>query len=137
MENSNYILYLEDDPLELIKFKMALNDLGHTIPLISFENGQLGCDYLVTHINALPKVIVLDLRMPVMSGLEFLERIKEHLSLKRIPIIVLSSSENEDDILFSFDHQVAGYFVKPFDLDTYNEIISKIAAYWQSSKTPG
>ena len=135
MLKNDYILYLEDDSLELLKFKLALSQLEIALPVQSFGNGLLGLEFLEANINKLPKVIVLDLKMPVMSGIEFLERIKAHISLRRVPVIVLSSSDNDNDILYSFDHQVAGYFVKPFDTDEYHQIVKQIATYWQTSKT--
>ncbi len=136
MFKTDYILYLEDDRVELLKFKLALAELQSGIPVQSLENGLLGLEFLEANINKLPKVIVLDLKMPIMNGIEFLEKVKTHISLRRIPVIVLSSSSSDTDILHSYDHQVAGYFVKPFDTEEYHQIVKKIASYWQTSKTP-
>ncbi len=134
MTNEDYILYLEDDAVELMKFEMAFTKLNRTMQIQSFENGLLGWEFLVNNKRHLPKIIILDLKMPVMSGLEFLENIKNHLSLRKIPIIVLTSSEDKNDILFSYENQVAGYFVKPFSIKDYDETIQRINEYWAVSK---
>jgi len=134
MTNEHYLLYLEDDPIELLKFEMAFEKLDIKIPIKSFENGALGWNFLENHLNNLPKIIILDLKMPVMSGLEFLKKIKNHLHFRKIPVIVLSSSEDKNDILFSYENQVAGYFVKPFDNAEYDVIIQRINEYWSTSK---
>ncbi len=136
MTPERYLLYLEDDPIELIKFQSAFNEINPGITIKSFSNGQEGWDFLIKNPNNAPSVIVLDLKMPVMNGFEFLEKIKNNVSFRKIPVIILSTSNHENDILYSFDHQVAGYFVKPFSTKDYNNIIAKVNEYWQTSKTP-
>ena len=97
-------------------------------------NGERGLEFLNERRHHLPKLIVLDLRMPVMNGFEFLEKMKNDLTFRRIPIIVLSSSKNEKDIVQCYDYQIAGYFTKPFSMNDYNKIIESIASYWGQAK---
>lgn len=136
MTTSKYLMYLEDDPIELMKFKMAFKEVQQDIAITSYKNGLEGWEHLIANSNNLPQIIVLDLRMPIMNGFEFLEKLKSNVTFRKIPVIVLTTSDNENDILYSFDHQVAGYFVKPFSTEDYNEIILKINQYWETSKIP-
>lgn len=136
MRISNYLMYLEDDPVELMKFKMAFDKFENKIEIKSFQNGLDGWEYLVSNTNNLPRIVVLDLKMPIMNGFEFLKKLKNNLSFRKIPVVVLTTSNDQNDILYSYDHQVAGYFVKPFSTDQYNEIILKINQYWHISKIP-
>lgn len=130
-----YILYVEDDKLETMRFKIALNQNKFTGEVRMAENGEAGLDLLNAQRHHLPNIIVLDLQMPKMNGFEFLAEIKEDITLRRIPIIVLTTSKNEKDILQSYDFQVAGFFTKPFSTLEYNKIVGCIKDYWASSKT--
>ncbi len=135
--SKQYILYIEDDPLEVLKFKYAMKSFGFDNNNIAIaNNGEEGLDFLSKKPHDLPKIIVLDLKMPIMNGFEFLEVIKSNITFKRIPIIVLTSSNNKDDIIHSYDLQSSGYFVKPFKTEQYNDIILQINNYWNTSLTP-
>lgn len=129
-----YILYLEDDEVEILKFKMAFDSLQSTYDLEACQNGEEGLNFLNENKHQLPSFILLDLNMPVMNGFEFLEKVKSSATYKKIPIIVFSSSDNQSDIIYSYDLQVAGYFVKPFNPDDYKKVIEKINRYWEECK---
>lgn len=131
----SYILYVEDDKLETMRFRMALQQNGFVGEIKLAENGKKGLEILKEQRHHLPSIVVLDLQMPVMNGFEFLALIKEDITLRRIPIIILTTSRNETDILQSFDFQVAGYFTKPFSNIEYNNIVKCIKTYWETSKT--
>ena len=77
-----------------------------------------------------PNLILLDLNMPGMHGFEVLSEIKGDASLKRIPVIILTSSEEESDVLNAYDRGANGYIKKPLELDTYDEIASSIVNFW-------
>ncbi|APD07891.1 putative methanoproteinis regulatory protein FilR2 [Flavobacteriaceae bacterium UJ101] len=130
MENP-YILYLEDDELEIHKFRLAFDSLGSNYKLKSCNNGEEGLLFLNQNRHHLPSFILLDLNMPIMNGFEFLEEVKSNASYKKIPIVIFSSSNNQSDIIYSYDLQVAGYFVKPFNPEDYKKVIEKINHYWE------
>ena len=135
MENNKpYILYVEDDDLEVMKLKMAMASHNMEYPLEITTNGEEALTFLKSKLYDLPRLILLDLRMPRMNGFEFLKEIKNDVALKRIPVIVLTSSSDENDVIQSFDLQVSGYFVKPFELANYNKMILQIGSYWEMSK---
>ncbi len=129
-----YILYLEDDEIEVLKFRLAFSSLQSTYGLEACQNGEDGLLFLSQNKHHLPSFILLDLNMPIMNGFEFLEKVKSSATYKKIPIIIFSSSNNQSDIIFSYDLQVAGYFVKPFNPDDYKKVIEKINRYWEECK---
>ena len=135
MTSKKYILYIEDDKLEIMRFKIALKQNKFEGELEVGMNGEEGLNILNEKRHYLPSFIVLDLRMPVMDGFEFLDNIKKDITFRRIPIIILSTSQNESDILKSYDYQVAGYFTKPFSPMEYNKIVELIKLYWETAKT--
>ncbi len=134
MVKSPYILYIEDDELEIIKFRLSFESLQSTYSLQSCINGEEGLNFLNDNKHNLPSFIILDLNMPIMNGFEFLEKIKSDVNYKRIPVIIFSSSSNESDVVYSYDLQVAGYFVKPFNTGDYNQVVKKINHYWEKSE---
>ena len=135
MRHKDYILYIEDDEIDAIKFAATLKNLNFSEDIVTKENGQEGLDWLFENKNQLPKIIVLDLNMPKMGGLEFMEAIKADEILKKIPIIVFTTSDEKIDIQRSFQYQVSGYMVKPFDQKAYSDIIILIKEYWDKSAT--
>jgi CheY-like chemotaxis protein len=85
----------------------------------------------------MPCIILLDLNMPVMSGIEFLEIIKADENLRRIPVIVLTTSKEQEDKINSFNFSVAGYMAKPVDYRRFVDVMRSIDVYWSLSELPG
>ena len=83
-----------------------------------------------------PDLMLLDMNMPKMNGIEFLKIMKTHPDLKTIPVIVLTTSKEQRDILGSFELGASGYMVKPVDYPKFVEILSRIMLYWSSSELP-
>ena len=136
MRNSKPILYVEDDPVDVMRIKRALENLKVTNPLVSLIDGEESLVYLKGHHNAEPCIILLDLNMSKMDGLEFIKVIKADDELKQIPVIVLSTSDDETDIAESFKHGAAGYMTKALDSKKFIEIIRAIDLYWTMSELP-
>ena len=136
MRNSKPILLVEDDKVDAMTVKRALEDLRVTNALVHLINGEEALEYLRSEGNEEPCVILLDLNMPRMNGIEFLEIIKADKTLKKIPIVVLTTSGNEKDIIESFKFNVAGYIVKPADYEKFVRAIRIITEYWTLSELP-
>ena len=129
-------MYVEDDPVDAMRIKRALESLKVTNPLVSLTDGEEALDYLGNHNNKHPCIILLDLNMSKMNGLEFIKVIKADDELKQIPVIVLSTSDNKTDIAESFKHGAAGYMTKALDSKKFIEIIRAIDLYWTMSELP-
>lgn len=136
MRNSKPILLVEDDTVDVMTVKRALKDLQVMSELVSTGDGEEALEYLRNDGNAKPCVILLDLNMPKMNGAEFMKIVKADEALRRIPIIVLTTSNSEQDISNSFELGAAGYMVKSIDYKKFMEIIKTIDLYWTLSKLP-
>ncbi len=136
MRNSKPILLVEDDNVDVMTVKRALKDLKINNPLVSTANGEEALEYLKNNGNTRPCIILLDLNMPKMNGIEFLQVVKADDTLKKIPVIVLTTSSQQQDIIESFKLNVAGYIVKSVDYAEFTEAISTINLYWTLSKLP-
>ena len=136
MLNLKPILLVEDDRVDMMTFKRSLNDLGIKNEVIHTTNGEEALEYLRGEGNEQPCVIFLDLNMPRMSGLEFLKERRTDNELTKIPVVVLTTSDNERDIIESFELGVAGYLVKPADYGKFVESIRTINLYWTLSRLP-
>ncbi len=136
MHNSKPILLVEDDRIDAMTVRRALKDLKVINELVHVVNGEEALDYLRNESNKKPCVILLDLNMPKMNGTEFLKVVKADDVLKRIPVIVLTTSREEQDVAESFNLSVAGYIVKPTDYKKFVEAIRAIDLYWTLSELP-
>jgi CheY-like chemotaxis protein len=128
------VLLVEDEPADAHLVRLAfeegrvLTDLRHVadgVEAFEFLRREMG------HTQApAPDIILLDLNMPRMDGRQFLEKIKADVALRHIPVVVLTTSDAERDLLYSYDHFAAGYIVKPVDVDNFVKIVRGIGDYW-------
>lgn len=139
MNKPAHILLVEDNRMDveltLDAFREArLVNTVHVAP-----NGQDALDYVFArdkyadrHTYPLPNLILLDLKLPGIDGFEVLRQIKETPILKRLPVIVLTSSKEEGDRALSYDIGANSYLVKPVSFDGFLDIIRQIEGYWLS-----
>ena len=133
---SKPILLVEDDQVDVMTVMRALKEIHVTNPAVSLENGEEALKYLRDPESAKPCIILLDLNMPIMNGIEFLQVAKHDAQLKRIPVVVLATSEEQQDKLNSFDLGVVGYMAKPVNYQRFVEVMRSIDAYWTISEMP-
>lgn len=130
------ILLIEDDQIDVMTVQRALKELHVTNPLDVAENGHQALARLKSPGDERPCLILLDLNMPIMNGIEFLRIAKNDPELRRIPVVVLTTSEEQRDKMESFDLGVAGYMRKPVDYRQFVETIRSIDTYWTLSELP-
>ena len=130
------ILLVEDDQVDVMTVKRALKEIHVTNPVVNLENGEEALKYLRDPKSTKPCIILLDLNMPIMNGIEFLQVVKHDALLKRTPVVVLTTSEEQQDKINSFDLGVAGYMAKPVDYRQFVEVMRSIDAYWTISELP-
>ncbi len=130
------VLLVEDDRVDAMTVKRALRDLDVKNHLIHVINGEQALVYLKNTANPEPCLILLDLNMPKMNGIEFLKIAKADDRLKAIPVIVLTTSMADQDKYDCFDRSVAGYIVKPTDYKTFLEAMRVLDLYWTLSEMP-
>lgn len=140
--NQNYrILVVEDDPADFLFLKRGITQNDNTISLFWVADGIEALAFLrrlppYEQIATRPSLILMDIKMPRMNGLELLEAIKADPDLCNLPVVVLTASDDAKDIDFCFKHGVAGYFVKPVSIAKLSQIIETILSYWSLSKLP-
>ncbi len=135
MNQKQTILLVEDDEIDIKSVKRAFDKLRITNPLNITHNGEEAIKYLRENKNR-PGLILLDLRMPRMDGIEFLKVIKKDESLKIIPVVVLTTSKEQEDKIESFNLGIAGYMMKPVNYIDFVEVIRTIKMYWTLSESP-
>ena len=123
------ILFIEDDIVETMKMNRTINKLEVPYKIQEAENGEQALDILNKG-GELPDLILLDLNMPKINGLEFLRILKDDERLKYIPTIVLTTSNNRKDVLECYRIGIAGYILKPLKYEDYVSKIHKVLAYW-------
>jgi two-component system response regulator len=131
------ILLVEDNPndVELALRALKKHNLANKVHVV--KNGAEALDYIFAtgayagrDVNNKPKVILLDLKLPKVDGLEVLRRIKADERTKVIPVVVLTSSTEERDIIESYQLGVNSYIVKPIDFDKFIDAVSELGLYW-------
>lgn len=136
MHSTKPIMLIEDDLVDVMTVRRALRDLDINNELIHAGNGEEALNYLQNSSNTPPCVIFLDINMPKMNGPEFLEIAKHDPALQPIPVIILTSSEEDQDKSIAFSMGVAGYILKPVCYDKLLEAMNTINAYWTLSELP-
>lgn len=136
MKASKTILLVEDDQVDAMTVKRALRDIKVTNKLDIVCDGEEALVFLRNPENEYPGIILLDLNMPRMNGIEFLTVVKKDALLKRIPVIVLTTSDGDQDKINSFDLGVSGYMIKPLDYIKFVEVMKTINMYWTLSELP-
>jgi len=135
MNEQKTILIVEDDEVDVMTIKRAMKEIHVTNPVEVRWNGEEALDYLQGE-KELPGIVLLDLNMPRMNGMEFLQHVRSDERLKRIPVVVLTTSREEQDRFSSFNLGVAGYMIKPVDYLQFVEVIRAINLYWTLSELP-
>lgn len=131
------ILMAEDDPDDRLLIKEAMEGLKTIKSLEFVENGEDLINYLLhrgayTHLQkaSLPCLIILDLNMPIKDGREALKEIKNHPELRKIPIVVLTTSHDPEDITGTYELGVNSYIAKPVSFEELTKIMETLVKYW-------
>ena len=130
----NSILLIEDDPLDVISVQRTLNKLGMEYELHPAFNGMDGLAYLKERLAAneyLPEVILLDLNMPKMNGIEFLEQLRANEKLKHLKVFVMTTSGDDADRKRAEQLGVSGYLIKPLNFTNNGKRSDSMDAFVQ------
>jgi len=131
------ILLVEDNPEDAEITIRALKKVNLANRLVHVEDGQEALDFLFSEGEFTnrapgnqPRLILLDIKMPKVDGIEVLRRIKEDTTTKIIPVVIMTSSAEEKDILESYNLGVNSYVVKPVDFNQFLKAVSDLGLYW-------
>ena len=136
MSQFRTILIAEDSPADAEMTIDALREARLANPIVHVEDGVEALDFLLRRgafadrEEGLPAVLLLDIKMPRMDGLEVLQRIRAEEEFKRLPVVILSSSREESDLARSWDLGVNAYVVKPVDIDQFFQAVKTLGTFW-------
>lgn len=134
------ILLVEDDEVDIMNIKRAFQKNKITNPLYIARNGLEALHLLKGEgeekISPLPRIILLDLNMPKMGGLEFLKEIRKCAEFKSVTVFVMTTSNEESDKIQAYNLNIAGYILKPLSFESFVATVSKLNHYWKLSEQP-
>ena len=137
MANGKVLLLIEDTPSDIELTKRALEKAHIANPVVVAEDGQEALDYIFgkgayagRDVNDLPSLILLDLNLPKVSGLEVLRRIRADERTKLQLVVILSSSKEQEDVATGYDCGANGFVRKPVDSKSFAEAIARLGLYW-------
>lgn len=136
MKEDTEILLVEDDDVDALTVKRAFKELKITNPLSIRKNGEEALEYLRSKIDHLPALILMDINMPRMNGIELLKTLKADEILRKIPVVMLTTSREERDKMQSFYQGAAGYIIKPVDYQQFIEAVRILDVYWTLNELP-
>ena len=123
------ILLIEDNPGDIELVRTGFEDARVVNQLQIIEDGQVAFDFIVAGID-MPDIILLDINLPKVSGFEILAAIRTHEHSKHIPVIMLTSSEADEDIVKSYSHNANSYVTKPVDFEKFLYAIRSLEQFW-------
>lgn len=128
------ILLIEDNPGDARLTEEALKETGLEFHLVVQSNGEKALEYLKKNsqpeVHDLPSFILLDLNLPRIDGREVLKQIKQNPLIKKIPVIILTTSDDKTDILTSYEYHANCYLKKPINLEEFNTVVQTLKNFW-------
>ncbi len=131
------ILLIEDNPSDIALTRRALDKSGMMNPLMVAEDGQEALDYLFGEgayegrdVLQVPALILLDLKLPKINGLDVLKRIRGDARTRRVPVVIMTSSNQEEDRAAGYDNGVNSYIRKPVSFDQFVKAMAQLGVYW-------
>lgn len=143
METKTYnILHIEDDDIDSMVMQRAFKTLEINHQLIRAKDGLEGLQMLrgegnYEKLSSLPNIVIMDLNMPRMNGLEFLEQIRADEKLRCLSVYVITTSNDENDKKQAFRYNAAGYILKPVDLESFKKVLTALNNFWAVCQFPG
>jgi CheY-like chemotaxis protein len=134
------ILVVEDNPMDLDFLLQAFEEHGVLNPVRVCRDGEEALQFIEAHPTPddtnLPLLVLLDLRLPKVDGIDVLRRAREHTVWKRIPFVVVTTSRENADISRAYELGVNSYIVKPVDFAAFAEVVKQIKCYWLLTNEP-
>lgn len=131
--NTFSILLAEDDSIERLKFNKAIKNLKGNFIIAEAKNGKCALELLEDKKNKF-QLIISDFNMPIMNGFEFLNEVKSRSEFKNIPFVIMSNTNDLEDLKKCFDLGIAGYFTKPYNFIDFSKKVKTVLKYWKNTE---
>ena len=135
--DNKFILLVEDNPNDVELTIHAINKNKITNKIIVAEDGEEALNFFEgkgkfenRNTSFLPKIVLLDLKLPKLNGIEVLQKIRENIKTKYLPVIILTSSKEENDIFQSYNNGANSYIQKPLKFEEFSDAVKQISKYW-------
>lgn len=141
-DRTTNVLLVEDDEVDIMNVRRAFERNCISNPLYVARNGLEALDMLKGGSSQQPtvprdrRIILLDINMPRMNGIEFLQELRTDSHLRLIPVVVLTTSNADQDRIEAYKFNVAGYILKPVSFDTFVDVLAVLNHYWTLSEMP-
>ena len=126
------ILLIDDNEIERARFQKVCKDVNFSCAVVEATSGEQALSYLNGFENTV-NIIILDLHMPQMNGLRFLEKLKSNINYRNTPVVIMSNSEDYADLDKCYDYGIVGYINKPTDFSAYSQKVKSLLKYWQQN----
>jgi CheY-like chemotaxis protein len=134
------ILLVEDDEVDVMNVRRAFQRNNFSNPLYVAQDGVDALELLRgsrrSELKVFPRIVLLDLNLPRMNGIEFLNEIRSDPALRQLVVVVLTTSDDERDVLSAYDLNVAGYVIKPVTFDRFVQAMETLGMYWNLNQLP-
>ncbi|MCC9167276.1 response regulator [Pontibacter harenae] len=130
------VLLVEDDEVDIMNVQRAFKKNSITNPLFIARNGLEALEMLRTEQVPFPHIIILDINMPKMNGLEFLKEVRDDEKLKSASVFVMTTSNEDSDKLKAYNLNVAGYILKPLSFEKFISSVATLNSYWKLCERP-
>ena len=134
------VLLVEDNPMDIDFMLQAFDEHGVLNPVRVCRDGDEAMQYIEAHQSAddpeLPLLVLLDLRLPKVDGIDVLREARRHPVWKQVPIVVITTSRENSDISEAYELGVNSYIVKPVNFDAFTEVVKHIKLYWLLTNEP-
>lgn len=129
------VLLIEDNQTDIDLTRRVFSRMEDAPELVVIDDGKEALSYLLAtseqaEENGMPALIILDLKMPGMSGIEILQQLRKHTKTRRIPVVILSCSTEQNDLRSAYDNGANSYIRKPVDFALFTETMHTLVKYW-------
>jgi len=141
MIDPHKMLLVEDDPNDVELIQLAIRDLQDIRTLDVLHDGEQAIAYLLgsatqPSVSELPRLILMDLKLPKLTGIEVLSSLRQHPGTHALPVVIMTSSREESDLQDCYNLGVNSYVVKPLDFQQFADFVRQVGQYWMKINTP-
>lgn len=132
MKTTKQIILIEDDEVDVLTFNRALKEIGVSNSVVHFESAYSALEHYRNNDSTQSSIVVLDINMPAFDGFDFLRERVSVPSLSKLPVVVLTTSNNTKDIEKCYELGASGYMVKEIEYENYRRVVESILIYWNN-----